>query len=114
MPAATGEGDVYLLSAILHGFDDETATRILRNLADAIGDTGASAALLELVLPETHADLSGASFDMQMLVNTRGRARTRTQWQSLVERSGLVLEEVVGLRSFGRILVLRHESQPAA
>lgn len=49
----------------------------------------------------------GASFDMRMFMGTRGRERTLSEWRALFDRSGLMLEEVVGLQSFGNILVLR-------
>jgi hypothetical protein len=107
IPPACDDHDIYLLSAVLHGFDDDTCIAVLRNLANAIGSTGARVALLEMVLPERGADVAAASFDMQMFMATRGRERTLAQWQSLFEASRLVLEEQVGLRSFGRILVLR-------
>ena len=107
VPPAKDERDVYLLSAILHGFDDDKAVRILANLSGACADTGARIVLLEQVLPEMRTDLAGASFDMQMFMGTRGRERTLSEWEALFERSGLVLEEVVGLQSFGNILVLR-------
>jgi hypothetical protein len=42
-----------------------------------------------------------------MLMATRGRERTLPEWQSLFDQSGLALEEEVGLRSIGKILVLR-------
>jgi hypothetical protein len=96
-----------LLSAVLHGFDDETCVAALRNLAGASAGSGARIAVLELVLPETRADLASAAFDMQMFMGTRGRERTLGEWRALFERAGLALEEVVGLRSFGNILVLR-------
>ncbi|HUW38824.1 MAG TPA: methyltransferase [Rhodocyclaceae bacterium] len=107
IPPARSDKDIYLLSAVLHGFDDDACLAVLRNLASASGGTGARIALLEMVLPEARADLAGASFDMQMFMGTRGRERTLTEWKSLFDRSGLVLEEVAGLRSFGNILVLR-------
>jgi len=106
IPPALSEKDVYLLSAILHGFDDDTCATALRNLAGANDNTGARIALLEMVLPETGADLAGASFDMQMFMGTRGRERTLRKWKTLFDRGGLILEEVVGLQSFGNILVL--------
>lgn len=40
-------------------------------------------------------------------MGTRGRERTLSEWRALFDRSGLMLEEVVGLQSFGNILVLR-------
>lgn len=107
VPAALSSKDIYLLSAVLHGFDDDSAAKVLRNLATAVGDTGARIALLELVMPDKGANMASASFDMQMFMGTRGRERTQREWQHLFERSGLRLEEEVSLRTFGRVLVLR-------
>lgn len=107
LPPATGSGDIYLLSAVLHGFDDATCVRALQNLRDAIGNSGARVAVLEMVLPDTGADIAATSFDMQMFVGSRGRERTLGEWKSLVQRGGMHLEEVVSVRSLGSILVLR-------
>jgi len=106
VPAATSDKDIYLMSAVLHGFDDDTCVKALSNLATASAGTGARIALMELVMPESRADLTSAAFDMQMFMGTRGRERTLDEWRSLFDRSGLALEEEVGLRSFGKILVL--------
>jgi hypothetical protein len=67
----------------------------------------APAAILEIVVPEKGADISSASFDMQMFVGSRGRERTLTEWKAIIQAGGLALEEVVRLRSLGSILVLR-------
>lgn len=114
VPAAQNEQDIFLLSALLHGFNDDDAVRVLQNLATAMGNTGARAVLMELVMPETCADIGSASFDMQMFMGTEGRERTRDQWERLFERSGLHLQEIVGLRSFGKLLVLERRSQKAS
>lgn len=106
VPAAESDSDIYLLSAVLHGLDDETCVRALRNVAAACGDTGARIALLEMVVPEMGADLASTAFDMQMFMGTRGRERTHAEWQRLFDRSGLALAEIVNLRSIGKILVL--------
>ncbi|NTV09231.1 MAG: methyltransferase [Zoogloea sp.] len=113
VPPAQDEKDIYLLSAVLHCFDDDTCAAALRNLANAVGDSGARIAVLEMVLPELRADLAGASFDMQMFMGTQGRERSLAEWKALSGRSGLALEEVVGLQSFGNILVLRPASTGA-
>jgi hypothetical protein len=107
VPAAKSDKDIYLLSAVLHGMDDENCIKVLRNLAAASTGTGARIALMELVVPELKADFSSAAFDMQMFMATRGRERTLHEWQSLFDQSGLALEELVGLQSLGKILVLR-------
>ncbi len=107
IPVATGPKDIYLLSAVLHGFDDSACIRALQRLHEAIGNSGARAALLEMVVPERGADIASASFDMQMFVGSRGRERTLSEWKAVIQASELVIEEVVRLRSLGSILVLR-------
>lgn len=107
VPAAHGSGDIYLLSAVLHGMGDEDAVRVLRHVARACAGTGAAVAVMELVVPEHRVDYASAAFDMQMFMGTQGRERTLTQWRSLVTCAGLVLQEVVGLQSLGSILLLR-------
>jgi len=107
VPAAKSDKDIYLLSAVLHGMDDEDCIKVLRNLAAASTGTGARIAVMELVVSELKADFSSAAFDMQMFMATRGRERTLPEWQSLFDQSRLALEELVGLQSMGKILVLR-------
>ena len=110
VPAAQSEKDIYLLSAVFHGMDDATCLQILSNLAAVCADTGARVAVLEMIVAESNADFVSAAFDMQMLVNTRGRERTVAQWKNLFDKVGMVLEEVVELQSFGSLLVLRSVS----
>lgn len=107
VPRAQSDKDIYFLSAVLHGFDDATCIAALRNVAEAAAEAGATIAVMEMVMPDAQADAATASFDMQMFVNSRGRERTLGEWQRLFERSGVALQEVVGLQTFGKILVLR-------
>lgn len=96
-----------MLSAVLHGLDDEDCIKVLRNVAAAGSGTGARIALMELVVPESKADISSAAFDMQMFMATRGRERTLSEWRSLFDQSGWKLDEQVSLKSIGKILVLK-------
>ncbi|MGZ0079741.1 methyltransferase [Methylomonas sp. YC3] len=107
VPKAHSDRDIYLLSAVLHAFDDDTCVTVLRNVAQASADSRATIAVMEMVMPDKRADTGTASFDMQMFVNTHGRERTLAEWRRLFDASGLVLQEVVSLRTFGKILVLR-------
>ncbi|MDX8126684.1 methyltransferase [Methylomonas sp. OY6] len=107
VPKAHSDKDIYLLSAVLHGFDDDTCVTVLRNVAEASADSGAAIAVMEMLMPDSPTDIAAASFDMQMFVNTSGRERTLAEWRRLFDASGLVLQEVVSLRTFGKILVLR-------
>lgn len=107
VPAAQSAKDAYLLSAVLHGFDDQTAIQALQNVADAARPCGATVVLLEMVMPDHHADLTAATFDMQMFMGTPGRERTMPEWQHLFDQAGLNLQEIVNLASFGKMLVLK-------
>lgn len=107
IPAAKNDKDIYLLSAVLHSLADQDCIKILRNLATAIADTGARIAILELVVPDFKADISSAACDMQMFMATRGKDRTLTEWQNLFDQARLMFEELIQLRSIGKILVLR-------
>lgn len=110
VPAAASPKDAYLLSAVLHGFDDDTSVQALLTVARAAAPQNARIVLLELIMPDHHADLASASFDMQMLMGTRGAERTRSEWDAVFVRAGVRLEEVVHLASFGKMLVLRVDS----
>jgi len=113
VPKAHSDKDIYLLSAVLHCFDDKTSVTVLRNVAQASADSadsadsgGAIIAVMEMVMPDNWADIATAACDMQMFVNTRGRERTLAEWRRLCDQSGLALQEVVGLRTLGKIMVL--------
>ncbi|MEH6473547.1 MAG: methyltransferase [Halopseudomonas sp.] len=107
LPEANSDKDVFLLSAVLHCFDDDTCVEALKNVALACNGSGARIALMEMVMTESNADFVSTQFDMQMFMGTRGRERTLAEWQHLFDRSGLLLDEVVNLQSFGKILVVR-------
>lgn len=110
IPAAKDARDAYLLSAVLHSFDDATCVQTLRHVARGAGNSGATIVLLEMVLPERDADLTLTSFDMQMFMGTRGRERTLPEWEAIFSQAGLCLAEVVVLASLGHMLVVRQSS----
>jgi hypothetical protein len=107
VPAASNAKDVYLLSALLHGFNDAACIRILQNASRAAAPAGALIVVMEMVLAEGRAHFAETSVDMQMFMGTEGRERTRAEWGQIFERSGLKLQEVVLLASLGRMMVLR-------
>jgi hypothetical protein len=60
------------------------------------------------------AVIAGASFFMQMFMGTSGRERSLAEWRTLFAQGGLMLEEVVDLRSFGNVLALRPQATGVA
>lgn len=105
LPAAESDKDIYLISAVLHGFDDEQCLAALRYLKTRTGN-GARAAIMEWVMADRRSDIAGAAFDMQMLAIAGGKERTLAQWHSLFQRSGWHFLQVVNLRSLAKILVI--------
>jgi len=108
VPAVSKESkDIYLLSAVLHVFDDNSCIHALTNIARAISNKNERIAILELIIDEQKPDLASTTFDMLMFMGTSGRERTLKEWKILFSKSGVILEEVVKLRSYGKIMVLR-------
>ena len=81
-------GDAYLLSGILHDWDDERAGAILAVIR-ASAPRGARVLVLETVVPPGN-DPNGAKWlDLLMLVLARGRERTEPEWRRLLAVTGL-------------------------
>jgi hypothetical protein len=105
-------GDCYLLSWILHDWEDAQAARIVRNCRQAMAAAGAAARLLvlELVVPPRVAADAAADpdappseafgtigFDLVMLLNLGGRERTEPEFRTLLAAGGFALQRVVPL-----------------
>jgi hypothetical protein len=80
------EGDVYLLSTILHDWDDESAAAILRTIRAGAPDH-ARLILFEAVVPEGNEPGGGKWLDLLMLALFAGRERNEAQWRELLEEN---------------------------
>jgi hypothetical protein len=89
--------NVYLLKNIIHDWDDERASRILRNCHDAMPDDG-RLLLVELVLPArldasaTHRAI--VHDDLAMMLGPGGKERNECEFRELLRRSGFALNGV--------------------
>ena len=107
IPAARSERDLYLLIAIFHGLSDEECATVLQRLRSAAGDKRPYVLFGDAVADEINIDPTIASMDMQMLVNTRGRERTRSEWTHLLEQNGFALIDVIDARTFAKFILAR-------
>ncbi len=80
--------DTYLLSMILHDWDDARAKKILSNIAQA-SSSGTSIRAFELVMPSGDAPHMAKMIDLTMLGMLSGRERDERQLHSLFNESGL-------------------------
>ncbi len=87
-------GDVYLLSWILHDWDDASAMRILRNVRGAIVPDG-RLLVVESVLPPGDTPHFSRFGDVVMLVALGGRERTEAEYADLLDRAGFRLRRVL-------------------
>jgi hypothetical protein len=91
-----GGGDIYVLSNIIHDWDDERAVRILRNCRTSM-QPSAALLMMEAVLPEHGTPSVAAMFDVNMMVMLTGRERTEAQYRSLLGAAGLRLTRVAAI-----------------
>ncbi len=107
-----GECDIYLLSRILHDWNDEDCGRILRVCREAC-PPDATLLVLERLLPDSGSTgvPDGASlalpWDMQMLAVTGGRERTRAEYEKLLAGANFQLDGIRPLPVDMNLLVAR-------
>jgi len=87
-------GDAYLLSHIIHDWDEDRCLTILDNCRDAM-EPAAKLLLVELVLPPGDAPHPGKILDLAMLALVGGQERTPDEYRDLLSRAGFRLERVV-------------------
>jgi hypothetical protein len=88
-------GDVYLLSRVIHDWDDAEAIQILRSCRQAMADD-AVLLVVEAVLPERARDLPAAiRMDLHMLTLFNGRERTLTEFEQLFAASRFDLRRAI-------------------
>jgi hypothetical protein len=86
-----GGGDAYILKSIIHDWNDEESTEILRVCRRAVSDD-AALLLIERIVGPPNEDAQTKFMDLNMLVNPYGRERTIEEWDALLEVSGFRLE----------------------
>lgn len=80
-------GDVYVLSTILHDWDDERAGQILRTIRAAARD-GARLLVVDAVVPAGNEPHGAKFLDLLMLALFGARERDEAQWRALLEANG--------------------------
>lgn len=90
-------GDAYLLSRILHDWDDAQCQAILTTLATAMPEH-AELMVIERLLPaDTDADSLAVAWDVHMLCNVGGRERTESHYRALLAAVGFELTATIPL-----------------
>jgi O-methyltransferase domain/Dimerisation domain len=86
-------GDAYVLSGILHDWDDDAAAAILGTIRSA-APANARLLVIESVVPAGNEPDGAKWLDLLMLVLAGGRERNEAQWRSLLEGAGFAVERI--------------------
>ncbi|MFE9748117.1 methyltransferase [Saccharothrix saharensis] len=99
--------DLYLLSRIMHDWDDERCSTILRNVRAAMAE-GATLAVVERPIQDDPRTLLPLAFNVHMMVNTvQGGERTTEEHRNLLAANGFALEDIRELPLDMAVLVAR-------
>jgi O-methyltransferase domain len=86
-------GDTYLLSGILHDWNDDRAAAICRTIRTA-ASPGARLLIAESVIPPGNEPEGAKWLDLLMLVLAGGRERTEAEWRELLGSTGFEVEQI--------------------
>jgi hypothetical protein len=86
--------DVYLMSGVIHDWDEDHATCVLRNCQVSMARHG-RVLVVECVVPEGHDVSFSKLLDLNMLVMNGGRERTKTEFRELFDAAGLRMTRVI-------------------
>ncbi|MCX5214317.1 acetylserotonin O-methyltransferase [Kitasatospora sp. NBC_00240] len=105
------DGDVYILSRILHDWDDERCREILRHCARAM-PADADLLIVERLLPADDSASLATAWDLHMRCNVGGRERRADHYARLLADAGLVLVGHAPLPLDGSVLHARPAAAP--
>lgn len=86
--------EAYLLSGVLHDWNDELAVTILRNCRNAISGK-ARLLIVETIVPETNASSFSKLLDINMMVMCSGRERTQSEFEALLSAADFSLTRII-------------------
>lgn len=89
--------DIYLMKSIIHDWNDDESIAIMKRCREAATARRAPLLLVERVLNDHVGpdDFDAVLSDINMLANTGGQERTKSQYSDLFERTGYRLERTI-------------------
>jgi hypothetical protein len=98
-------GEVYILQHVIHDWDDEHATKILRNCQQAM-PPGSKLLLVEMVIPTGNEPFLGKFLDLGVLMMESGaRERTELEYRDLLSGAGFHVSSIIPLPSPDSVIV---------
>ena len=101
--AVPAGADAYVLSHVIHDWNQEQCLTILGHCRRAMAPNG-RLLLVEMVLPEGNVPHPGKLLDMVMLTVPGGEERTPSQYSALLEQAGFQMTRVVPTASLASVV----------
>jgi hypothetical protein len=96
-------GDVYILTSIIHDWDDERSVAILRTCRQAMRPTS-RLLLVEMIIPPGDTRSYAKLLDLEMLVLAGGRERTEAEYRDVLAHAGFRMLRIVPTRSSSSVI----------
>ena len=93
------DGDAYILSVVIHDWDDDPASVILTNCRRVMAPSSRLLLIERVLSDEPGGDVWPYLADLNMLHSLTGRERSEAGYRALLARSGFRLERVVTTQS---------------
>jgi len=105
-------GDIFVLSRVLHDWDNEKSELILKNVASAMNNESKLVIIDEIIFsPDNPMSLKGFICDIQMWVFCDGKERSREEFTELLSKSGLRLCECINIDNGTCALICQKDSK---
>ena len=89
--------ETYLLSRVIHDWDDEHAITLLRRCHEAIKPHGKVLLVERVILIDSTPQLLVLESDVNMLVATGGKERTDAEYRTLLSAAGFELTQLIAV-----------------
>lgn len=107
-------GDIFVLSRVLHDWDDEKSELILKNVKDAMGDDSKLVIIDEIILDSNNpACIKGYICDIQMWVFCNGKERTKAEFEVLLKKAGLQIDDIINIDNGTSAIICKKENVTA-
>ncbi|MBN1634428.1 MAG: methyltransferase, partial [Ignavibacteria bacterium] len=95
--------DCYILSNILHDWDDHNCERILKNCYNVMHSDGILI-MIESIIPDRNEFSIAKLLDIEVLVMGGGKERTEMEYRDLLNKSGFNLSNIINTEESVSIL----------
>jgi len=92
-------GDLYILSEVIHSYDDDDSIAILKNCRQAMAAQGNILLVEKVVSPCNATSFEMAMQHITLLLETGGRERTEDEYAALLQAAGFILTNITPTES---------------